>query len=489
MNEMAPQKKQGEEPEASFGEPMLSALRAPGSELPAPTLPQTRTQQWQQNFDAFFAGGEKIESYYDDGYRFYSRLSAVLIAFVGAFVVWSYFATIEEVARGEGKVVPSSKTQVVQSLEGGIAKEIHVRQGQPIRKGQSLMLLDDTGFSASMGELSAKRATLRAQIIRLEHEVANAGTQTALELPAELNNEAPEVVANELRLFQARRTNYENQSGILAERLQQRTIELAELKTNVQRYEEALGIAKRELEIKAPLAATKVVPETEILRIQREITDLSGQVRSGNLAIPRLEAAISEAKRQVDDHALNFRQNAQQELTQKLGEFNVVEQSLKSAKDKVFRTDVRSPVDGIINKLNFSTIGAVVRPGEVIAEIVPLEDTLLIDVKVRPSDIAFIHPKQEAIVRLSAYDFSVYGSLRGNVVTVSPDSTTDTNTKETYYVVVVQTNESALKRQGELLPILPGMIATVDIITGQKSILQYLLKPIVKARDSALRER
>ncbi|MGE0339161.1 MAG: HlyD family type I secretion periplasmic adaptor subunit [Xanthobacteraceae bacterium] len=468
---------------------MLAPLRQQEQELEQERDAPSLRQRAQQRFDRVFLGAEKLEDYYDDSFRYYSRLGYVLAAFVGIFLIWSYFATVDEVSRGEGKVVPSSKTQVVQSLEGGIAKEIYVRQGQPIRKGQTLMLLDDTGFSASMGELSAKQSSLRAQIIRLQHEVTGTSTSALPEFPADLRTDAPEVVDSELRLFQARKTAYDNQSAILSERLRQRQIELNELRANLQRVDENLKLAKREFDIKSPLAAQKVVPETELLRIQREMTDLSGQLRSGTLAIPRLEAAIAEAERQLQDQRFSFQQNVQQELTQKIGELNVVEQSLKSAKDKVFRTDMRSPVDGIINKLNFSTIGAVVRPGEVIAEIVPLEDTLLIEVKIKPSDIGFIHPKQEAVVRLSAYDFAIYGALRGTVITVAPDSVTDVNTKETYYTVVVQTSEAALKRQGELLPILPGMVATVDIITGAKSILQYLLKPIVRARDSALRER
>ncbi len=473
-----------------FGEPVLSPLREQYDEIGPEETPATWRQRMRARFDIFFSGAERIEDYYDDSYKMNSRIIYVLGGFFAIFLIWSYFATIDEVSRGEGRVVPSSKTQVVQSLEGGIAKEIYIRQGQPVRKGQSLMLLDDTGFSASMGELNAKKNSLRAQIIRLELEVNADAPATALPtFPDDLLKEAAEVADNEIKLFRARRTNHENQSAILSERLRQRQIELTELRANLQRVDDSLAIAKREFDIKAPLAKQKVVPETELLRLQREMSDLSGQLRSGNLAIPRLQAAISEAERQLRDHGLTFRQTAQQELTQRIGELNVVEQSLKSAKDKVFRTDVRSPVDGIINKLNFSTIGAVVRPGEVIAEIVPLEDTLLIEVKIRPSDIAFIHPKQEAVVRLSAYDFSIYGALRGTVVNVAPDSVTDPATKETYYVVVVQTTEAALKRQGEILPILPGMVATVDIITGAKSILQYLLKPIVKARDSALRER
>lgn len=440
-------------------------------------------------FDRFFAGAENLEDYYDDRFRFQSGLGWALGGLLAAFLVWAFFATVDEVSRGEGKVVPSSKTQVIQSLEGGIAKEILVRQGQTIRKDQLLVRLDDTGFSSSLGELDVKRHSLRAQIARLQFEAGESAVNEKLEFPQDLITAAPEVVASERQLYQVRKVNFENQAGILHERLQQRRIELNELKSNLERFRQNLSIATRELEIKEPLARQKVVPETEILRLQREMADLNGQLRSGNLAIPRLEAAILEAGRQLDDHRLNFRQTAQQDLNQRIAELNVVEQSLKGAKDRVFRTDVRSPVDGIINKLNFTNIGSVVRPGEVIAEIVPLEDALLIEVRIKPSDIAFIHVNQEAVVRITAFDFSIYGSLRGKVVTVSPDSITDPNTKETYYTVMVQTKESALRARGELLPIMPGMIATVDIITGAKSILQYLLKPIVKAKDSALRER
>ncbi|MBX3521832.1 MAG: HlyD family type I secretion periplasmic adaptor subunit [Xanthobacteraceae bacterium] len=453
---------------------------------------KTRFDEFKQGaakrFDRFFVGADKLEDYYDDKFRVHARIGLALMGLLLAFLVWAFFAKIDEVSRGEGKVVPSSKMQVIQSLEGGIAKEIFVRQGQSVTKGQLIVRLDDTGFSSSMGELDAKRSTLRAQIIRLEFEVGASDLKT-LEFPADLVKAAPEVVSSEMRLYQVRKTNFDNQAAILNERLRQRRIELSELKANLERFTENLSIAKRELEIKSPLAAQKVVPETEILRIQREISDLSGQVKSSNLAIPRLEAAIQEAERQLDDHKLNFRQTAQQDLNQRLGELNVVDQSLKGAKDRVVRTDVRSPVDGIVNRINFTTVGGVVRPGEVIAEVVPLEDALLIEVKIKPSDIAFIHVGQAAVVRLTAYDFSIYGSLHGTVTNVSPDSITDQNTKETYYTVMVQTKESALRSRGDLLPILPGMIATVDVITGAKSILQYILKPIVKAKAAALRER
>ncbi|MGE4167575.1 MAG: hypothetical protein AB7E67_16470, partial [Xanthobacteraceae bacterium] len=201
---------------------MLAPLRQQEQELEQERDAPSLRQRAQQRFDRVFLGAEKLEDYYDDSFRYYSRLGYVLAAFVGIFLIWSYFATVDEVSRGEGKVVPSSKTQVVQSLEGGIAKEIYVRQGQPIRKGQTLMLLDDTGFSASMGELSAKQSSLRAQIIRLQHEVTGTSTSALPEFPADLRTDAPEVVDSELRLFQARKTAYDNQSAILSERLRQR---------------------------------------------------------------------------------------------------------------------------------------------------------------------------------------------------------------------------------------------------------------------------
>jgi adhesin transport system membrane fusion protein len=456
----------------------------------AASVPKTRVAELKdeaaRRFDQFFVGADKLEDYYDDRFKVHSRIGITLLSFLMIFIVWAFFAKIDEVSRGEGKVVPSSKMQVIQSLEGGIAKQILIRQGQAVTKGQLILRLDDTGFSSSMGEIDAKRHALRAQLIRLQAELSSS---RELEFPEDLLKAAPEIAGSELRLFQVRRTNFDNQSAILSERLQQRRSELNELKANLDRFTQNLTIAKRELDIKLPLAARKVVPETDVLRLQREISDLTGQVNSATLATPRLEAAIQEAERQLEDHRLNFRQTAQQELNQRLAELGIVDQSFKGAKDRVVRTDIRSPVDGIVNRINFTTVGGVVRPGEVIAEIVPLEDALLIEVKIKPSDIAFVHVGQPAIVRLTAYDFSIYGSLHGTVVNVSPDSITDQNTKETYYTIMVQTKESALRRGGEFLPILPGMIASVDVITGAKSVLQYILKPIVKAKESALRER
>ncbi|MGI9383378.1 MAG: HlyD family type I secretion periplasmic adaptor subunit [Methyloligellaceae bacterium] len=404
------------------------------------------------------------------------------------FVTWAYFAELEEVTRGDGRVIPSSKTQIIQSLEGGIVKNLFVREGDKVKKGQVLVRIDDTGFSSEFGELQAKQLSLLVQISRLRTEASSAEAKE-VQFPADLGEKAADVVRNEVTLFNIRRSNLENQVSVLNERLQQRKQELAELKEGQKRYSDGLAIANKELSMKAPLAKRGIVSKTDVLKLEREISDLRGQLATNGQSMPRVEASIREAERLIQEQKLTFRQTAQTELNTKLGELSIVQQSLKAAKDKVFRTDMRSPVDGVVNKLHVNTIGGVVRASEPLAEITPLEDSLLVEVRVPPADIAFVSPNQKALVKLTAYDFTIYGGLEGKVEIISSDSTIDEATKESYYLVTVRTNESALRKGKETLPIIPGMVATVDIITGGKSVLDYILKPIVKARYEALRER
>ncbi|MCG8563439.1 MAG: HlyD family type I secretion periplasmic adaptor subunit [Hyphomicrobiales bacterium] len=421
-----------------------------------------------------------------------SRSSAYfLVACASLFVIfltWAYFAELEEVTRGDGRVIPSIKTQMIQSLEGGIVKSIYVREGDRVNKGQVLVRIDDTGFSSEFGELQAKELSLLAQISRLRTEAGSAEA-SEVQFPEELKQKAADVVRNETTLFSIRRSNLENQVSVLNERLQQRKQELAELEAGKKRFADGLGIANKELSMKAPLAQRGIVSKTDMLRLEREISDLNGQLATTQQSIPRVEASIREAERLIQEQKLTFRQTAQTELNAKLAELSIVQQSLKAAKDKVLRTDMRSPVEGIVNKLHVNTIGGVVRASEPLAEITPLEDSLLVEVRVPPADIAFISPNQKALVKLTAYDFTVYGGLDGKVEIISSDSIIDEATKESYYLVTVRTNESALRKGKETLPIIPGMVATVDIITGGKSVLDYILKPIVKARHEALRER
>ncbi len=421
-----------------------------------------------------------------------ARTSSIFLATCAAlflaFFAWAFFAEIDEVTRGEGQVVPSSKTQVVQSLEGGIVKQIMVREGDHVKKDQLLLRIDDTGFSSDLGEIEAKRRSLSVQVKRLRTESGNPDAKE-IDFGEELRKLVPNVVKNEMTLFNIRMSSLANQVSLLRERLEQRKQELAELKENRKRFQNGLDIAMREFDIKKPLAERGIVSKTDVLKLEREISDLKGQLATTKQALPRVEASIREAERLIDEQKLSFRQGAQTELNAKLSELSVVKQSMKGASDRVVRTDIRSSVDGIINKLHVNTVGGVVRASEPLAEITPMEDALQVDVRIQPKDIAFISPKQKALVKISAYDFTIYGGLDGEVENISPDSTRDPNTNERFYLATIKTKESALKKGDKSLPIIPGMVGQVDIVTGKKTILDYLLKPIIKAQQEALRER
>jgi len=421
-----------------------------------------------------------------------SRTSTILlIACVSLFIAflgWAYFAEIDEVTRGEGQVIPSSKKQMVQSLEGGIVEDILVREGHTVKKGQILLRIDDTGLSSDLGELQAKQLSLRAQVKRLRTEAEDPDA-TQVSFDDDLRKRAAATTSNEETLFEIRKSALDNQISLHRERLQQRRQELAELDENRKRFENGLEIALREFKLKEPLAKRGIVSKTDVLKLEREISDLKGQVASTKQAIPRAEASIREAERLIDEQKLTFRQNAQTELNAKLSDLSVVDQSIKAASDRVVRTDIRSPVEGIVNKLHTNTIGGVVRAGEPLAEITPIEDMLRVEVRVPPKDIAFVSPSQKALVKITAYDFTIYGGLDGKVEIISSDSIKDEETKESFYFVTVKTTENILRRGQETLPIIPGMVAQVDIVTGKKSVLDYILKPIVKAKREALRER
>jgi len=421
-----------------------------------------------------------------------SRLTTIFLLTCASlllfFIGWAYFAEIDEVTRGEGQVIPSTKRQVIQSLEGGIVKEILTREGTNVSKGEVLLRIDDTGFSSDLGELQAKDLNLSIQIQRLRTEAENPDTKK-IDFAKELRERAPAAVSNEVTLFDIRKSALTNQLSVLNERLQQRQQELAELQENKKRYQNGLAIAQKEFKLKEPLAKRGIVSKTDVLRLERELSDLRGQLASTEQALPRVEASIREAERLSDEQKLSFRQNAQTELNAKLAEHAVVQESLRAATDRVDRTDIRSSVAGIVNKLHTNTVGGVVRAGEPLVEITPIEDTLRVEVRVPPKDIAFVHPNQKALVKITAYDFTIYGGLDGQVEIISSDSIKDEETKESYYLVTVRTKETVLRKGKESLPIIPGMVAQVDIVTGKKSVLDYILKPIVKAKREALRER
>jgi adhesin transport system membrane fusion protein len=276
---------------------------------------------------------------------------------------------------------------------------------------------------------------------------------------------------------------------VLLQRVEQRRRELAELIADESRQRDSLVLAQEHLDLLQPLAEKGLVAQTEFIAAQREVNELSGHIEVAIESKARLEAALAEAELQVQQADLQFRQDALGELTLRLAELASADEQLRGASDRVARTDIRSPVDGIVNSLDVNTIGAVVQAGSRLLDIVPVSDKLLVEARLKPSDVAFVLPGQEALIKLTAYDFSIFGGLAGKVENVSADSIVDPDTRETYYVVLVQADASALSYHNQELPILPGMVTSVDILTGQKTVLQYLMKPINKARDEAFRER
>ncbi len=393
------------------------------------------------------------------------RTSRMLLsASVGLLVVglvWAYFAVLDEVKRGNGRVVPSRSMQVVQSLEGGIVTEILAQEGSLVREGQPLMRIDDTSFSAQFGEVRERRAAMAARVARLEAEVTGSKPVFADELVAV----APKAVETERNLFEARVRKVAQEIDVLSQ--------------TAMRLTDTTALLEREAVLTRNLYAQKVIPEIEMIRLDRQAADMRGQ--------------LAETKSRMANVTSTFKAQAEEDLAKSKGDLAVLEETIKSAQDRVRRTELRSPVRGIVNKLNVTTVGAVVAPGGNVMDIVPLDDSLLVEGRIRPQDIAFVRPNQDAVVKISAYDSSVYGSLKGKVERISADTIAEESKgqaeKETFYRVMVRTDTNHLGTNGNPLPIIPGMVATVEILTGSKSVLDYLLKPARVLRDEAMRER
>jgi membrane fusion protein, adhesin transport system len=416
------------------------------------------------------------------------RLVVVLCGLLFSAVVWSYLTEVDEITRGEGKVIPASRTQSVQATEQGVVEEIAVKIGQTVQAGDLIIRLDDTATTSDLGEVRAKLRALKTKVARLSVE-SSGNPELALECPESVFRDAPEICANESTLLETRRRAFRSTRSVLEQRLLQRDKERNEAQANLERLQNSLAISQEELDLLAPMAERRLVAKTDIIRVQRELVDFQGQINALQESLPRIEAAIAEAKFQLEELDLKFRQEALTEKTDALAELSVLEQSEKGETDRVERTDIRSPVDGIINALEIHTVGSFVIAGDQVAEVVPTSDELLVEARISPRDVAFVVPGQEALVKITAFDFAIYGGLEGEVVNVSPDSFVDERSGEPYFEVRVRTNKAYLERSGRQFKITPGMICTVDILTGHKTILQYLLKPVNRAREEAFTER
>lgn len=404
--------------------------------------------------------------------------------FLVVALTWAKLAELEEVTTGEGKAIPSSKVQVIQNLEGGIVTEIFVREGQVVNKGDVLLRLDATRFISNKGETEADRLALQARVARLSAEAEG----TPLALPEELVEQAPQLAEDEMALYSSRQRRLDSEQNTLKEQLRQKTQELAEFRAKAQQYRSSLGLLQQELNMSQPLVGTGAISEVEILRLRRSAVEVRGSLDATTLAIPRAEAAMQEIESKLNESNLNFRTEALKELNEVRTELKKITSTSVAIQDRVSRTTIVSPVHGVIKLLKVNTIGGVVQPGDPMVEVVPLEDNLLIEAKVRPQDIAFLHPGQKAMVKFTAYDFTIYGGLKAKLELISADTITDEE-GNSFYLIQVRTDKSHLGSDEHPLLIIPGMVATVDIVTGEKSVLDYLLKPVLKARSEALRER
>ncbi len=405
---------------------------------------------------------------------------ALLGVFV-LFVVWAAVVKVDEVTRGDGKVIPSRQLQILQSLDGGIVSGINVAEGDVVDAGQVLLQVDTTRSESLFRENRSQYLALSAKAARL----SALGEGKPFDVTDDIEKEAPKTVEDERSLYEAANNEMQAQIAIAQQQQVQRQQELSEARVRQLQAAQALESVTREYSVTKPLLASGAVSEVDLLRLERDISRFRGERDVASTQISRAQAAINEAARKIQEVELNTRNTARKEYSETMAKLNALIESSSGLADRVTQSAIRSPVKGTVSRLLVNTVGGVVQPGRDIVEIVPSEDQLLLEAKVLPKDIAFLRPGQKAMVKFTAYDFSIYGGIEATLEHIGADSVTDEK-GNTFYTVRVRTNRPSLSGD---LPIIPGMVAEVDIITGEKSILNYLLKPVLRAKQAALSER
>ncbi|WP_083006312.1 HlyD family type I secretion periplasmic adaptor subunit [Halomonas sp. GT] len=408
-------------------------------------------------------------------------LYTVLLTII-VLVVWASVAAIDEVTRGAGRVIPASQLQRIQSFDGGVIEQIMVREGQVVSAGEVLMQIDPTRFVSDFRENRAQRFALEARAERLRALAAG----TAFEPSEELRQEVPSIVMQEREVYESRREELREQENVLNDRIRQRREELREAQARRDTAQREASMAGQELNLTRPLLASGAVSEVEVLRLQREVSRATGERNQAAAAVSRLEAGVEEAEGQLLELGAERRSEWRNELAQTLGDLNALQQSGTGLQDRVRLTEIRSPVDGVIQRIHISTIGGVVQPGQEVLDIVPSDDQLLVEARIAPQDIAFLHPGQPATIKLTAYDYAIYGGLQAELDHISADTITDEE-GNTFYLVRVRSlqDESIADR----LQVIPGMTAQVDIVTGKRTVMQFLLKPVLRAWRDSMGER
>jgi len=406
----------------------------------------------------------------------------ISVAAVVVLLIWANFAVLDEVTRGEGKVIPSRQVQILQSLDGGIVSEILVKEGQSVKIGDLMLKVDPTRMVSSLRENRSQYLALVAKAARLKALADGARFIP----PEEVVTEAPEIVEQERALYESRKAELDATLGVSRQQASQRSQELISVRAKREQAAQSYALTAKELEMTRPLAKSGAISDVELLRLERDVARYRGERDSANSDIPRLEAAVAEANRKMQEQELNFRNVARSELSETNAKLNALQEGSSALEDRVKQTEIRSPVNGTIKQLKVNTVGGVVQPGKDLVEVVPSDDALLLEARVLPRDIAFLHPGQKVLVKFTAYDFATYGGLDATLEHISADTVVDEK-GNAFFLVRVRTLSNSIGQQK--FPIIPGMVAEVDILTGKKSVLAYLMKPILRAKEKALTER
>lgn len=406
-----------------------------------------------------------------------SRVMLYVIFFsLSWLIVWAYFAEIDEVTRGDGKVIPFGQVQVIQNLEGGIIKDILIKEGGIVKSGQALLKIDNKQFESNYEQNSAYYELLIAKAARLKAEAGISSFSLSKQSGAEYE------------LYQSNTQQLKSKINMFENQLEKKALDLQEARGTIKNLNESYALMTKEIIMTEPLVRKGIASEVDYLKLKRDSNKLLEELDSVKISIPKLEAEIREIKNKLIDTRLEAENKARRELSDVVSELSKLEKQKLSLSDQVLRTEVRSPVDGIVKKLYVNTIGGVIKPGMDIVEIVPSDEKLVVEAKIKPSDIAFIRPGLKALVKFTAYDFSIYGGLEGKVTRISADTITDQK-ENSFYLVRIEIDESSAFKGKKKLEIIPGMTVGADIMTGKKTILDYILKPIIKAKSNALQER
>ena len=409
------------------------------------------------------------------------RMIALCSLGVLVVILWAAIAPVDEITRGLGKVIPSSKVQLVQAAEPAVISEILVRPGQFVKQGQVLVRLDDSQSASALGQIKVENERLEARAARLETEGTGSGAGAGC---AEGT-----ACSEEMRLSEVRRAAAQSRESALGAAIEQRRRDLQEGQATVSSLESSVRLSREQVSMLEPLAAKGIVPRTELITAQRELVDVQGRLSAAHQGVGRAGAAIREAQAQLSEARFDFRQQALNERSEISTKLAVNEQSMKGASARVERNELRAPVTGLVNDVQITTLGGFVSAGEKIMQVVPVGEKLLVEARIAPKDIAFLKINDHANVKCTAYDFSIYGGLSGKVRNISADSIYDEVERQAFYTVIVETDRAYLEKNGQKLPIMPGMICDVEIVTGRKSVLAYLFKPVLRAFDETMTER